>query len=76
MARRLKRWVFNYHFPYVLVKYANQQVIASGRHWTVAAARADREISKREGIKGMHKADMFKRTCYPIEEDHGNEDIS
>ena len=48
----MKRWVFQYHFPHLLVKYANQQVIVEARHWTIAAARADREVAKRQGIKG------------------------
>lgn len=62
----MKRWVFTYHFPHALVKYANQKVVAEGTKWWVAAAKADREVSKREGIKGKHMSDIFKRSCYPV----------
>lgn len=64
----MKRWMFHYHFPYALVKHANQSVIAEGNSWWVAAARADREVAKRTGIKGKRKSDMFKRSCYPVQE--------
>ena len=62
----MKRWSFTYHFRYVLVKHSNQTVVTNGSHWTAAAAKADREVSKRPGIKGQHGADKFTRACYPI----------
>lgn len=72
----MKRWIFHYHFKHALVKYANQQVIATGSHWTVAAAKADREVSKREGIKGKRTSDIFTRSCYPVKEGIEDEDFS
>lgn len=64
----MKRWAFHYHFKYALVKHAAQSVTTGGQNWTVAAARADRQVIKRPGIKGKRKMDIFTRVCYPVVE--------
>lgn len=64
MEADMKQWVFNYHFPYLTPP--NHVVYAKAQHWTGAAARADRDVARRPGVKGRQKADIFTRSCEPI----------
>lgn len=70
----MKAWVFHYHFKYALSKYANQTVYVKASNWVAAGAKADREVSKRKGIKGKHKISVFTRSCYPVQDSGAEND--